>query len=59
MPLFEFICGNLIICRISEEYIEGITKSDILFAPTFVNHYLLAGVNFSGHFLININIYIL
>ena len=36
-----------------EENIGGITKSDSLFAPTFVNHCLLPDVNFNGHFLIN------
>ena len=42
----------------SEENIENITKSDINYAPTFVDHHLLPDINFNGHCLIN-NIYIL
>ena len=49
-----------------EENIENITKSSSVFAPIFVNHYILPDVNFNGHCLINnisihkkvINIYI-
>ena len=37
----------------SELSIENITKSSNLFAPTFVNHYILPAVNFNGHCLIN------
>ena len=40
----------------SEESIENITKSDSIFAPTFVNHYILPDINFNGHCLINNNI---
>ena len=36
----------------SEGSIENITKSDSLFAPTFVNHYILPDVNFNEHCLI-------
>ena len=32
----------------SEESIENITTSDSLFAPTFVNHYILTYVNSNG-----------
>ena len=39
----------------SEESIENITKSNSLFAPAFVNHYILPDVNFNGHWLINNN----
>ena len=42
----------------SEEDIENITKSNSLFAPTFVNHYILPDVNFNRHCLINKNIFI-
>ena len=42
----------------SEESIENITKSGSLFAPTFVNHYVLPDVNFNGHCLINDNIFL-
>ena len=38
---------------ISEESIENMTKSDYLFVPTSVNHYILPDVNFNGHCLIN------
>ena len=41
----------------SEENIENITKWDNNFAPTFVDHHVLAGINFNGHCLMN-NIYI-
>ena len=34
----------------SEESIENITKSNSLFAPTYVNRYILPDVNFNGHF---------
>ena len=43
---------------ISEENTEIITKSDSNFAPTFVDHHLLADINFDGHCLINNNIHI-
>ena len=36
----------------SGESVENITKSKRLFAPTFVNHYILTDVNFNGHCLI-------
>ena len=36
----------------SEESIENITKSNGLFAQTFVKH-ILADVNFNGHYLTN------
>ena len=39
-----------------EESIENITKSNSLFATTFVNHYILPDLNFDEHCLININI---
>ena len=41
----------------SEENIENITKSGGNFAPTFVYHHVLPGINFNGRCLIN-NIYI-
>ena len=44
---------------ISEENIENITKSGSNFTPTFVDHYLLTGMNINGHCLIKRNIYIL
>ena len=37
----------------SEKNIENITKSDINFVPTFVDHHLLPDINFNGHCLIN------
>ena len=37
----------------SEKNIENITKSDINFVPTFVDHGLLPDINFNGHCLIN------
>ena len=37
----------------SEENIKNITKSDINFAPTFIDHHLLPDMNFNGHCLIN------
>ena len=40
----------------SQESIENITKSNSLFALTFVNHYILPNVDFNGHCLINNNI---
>ena len=40
----------------SEENIENRTKSDINFAPTFVDHHLLPCITFSEHSLINNNI---
>ena len=40
----------------SEESIEDITRSNSLFAPTFVNHCILPYVNFNGQCLINDNI---
>ena len=33
----------------SEKSVEKITKSNSLFAPTFVNHYTLPDINFNGH----------
>ena len=36
----------------SEESIENITKSDSKFLPTFVDHYLLPGMNSNEHWLI-------
>ena len=41
----------------SEENIEKITKSNINFAPTLVDHHLLPDINFNRHCL-KINIYI-
>ena len=40
----------------SEENIEIITKSDSNYAPSFVDYYVLPGINFNGHCLINSNI---
>ena len=40
----------------SEEDIEIITKSDSDYAPSFVDYYVLPGINFNGHCLINSNI---
>ena len=37
----------------SEESIENITKSDINFSRTFVDHHLLPDISFNGNFLIN------
>ena len=42
----------------SEKSIDIITKSDSNFAPTFVYHHTLPGINFNGHCLIENNIYI-
>ena len=39
-----------------EESIVNITKSDIKFEPTFVDHHLLPEMNFNGHCLIKSNI---
>ena len=39
----------------SEEGIENITKSNSIFAQTFVNHYILPDVYFNGHCLIKNN----
>ena len=39
-----------------EENVENITKSDSLFAPTFVPHYILPDINNNAHCLINNNI---
>ena len=41
-----------------EENIENITKSDINFAPTFVDHHLLPDIKFNGYGLIKNNIFI-
>ena len=41
-----------------EESIENITKPDSNFASNFVDHHLLPGMNFNGHCLIKINIFI-
>ena len=43
----------------SDENIENIAKSDSNFATTFVDHHVLADINFNGHCLINNNISIL
>ena len=51
----KYFSGTTGICS-SEESIENISKSDKLFAPTFVSHYILPDVNFNGHCLIDINI---
>ena len=40
-----------------EKNIVKITKSDINFRPTFVDHHALPDINFNKHWLIN-NIYI-
>ena len=40
----------------SEESIENMTKSNNLFAPAFVNHYILPDVQFNGHCSIKNNI---
>ena len=40
----------------SEESIQNITKSDSNFAPSFVDHHSLPGMNFNGHCLIKSNI---
>ena len=37
----------------SEENIENITKSDRNFAPTFVDHHILADINLNGQCSIN------
>ena len=42
----------------SEENMENTTKSESLFAPTFVDHHVLPDINFNGHCLINNNIHI-
>ena len=36
-----------------EENIKNITKLDSNFPPTFVDHHVLADINFNGHCLIN------
>ena len=40
----------------SEENIENTTKWNKNFTPTFVDHHLLADINFNGHCLIKHNI---
>ena len=40
----------------SEENIDNITKSNINFAPTFVDHHVLPDINFNGHCLIKNNV---
>ena len=40
----------------SEENIDNITKSNINFAPTFVDQHVLTDINFTGHYLIKNNI---
>ena len=45
--------------EISEETIEIITKSNSLFVPIFVNHYILPDISFNGYCLINKNISVL
>ena len=43
----------------SEENFENVTKSDSIFAPTFVNNHKLPDLNFDGYCLIKvINLYI-
>ena len=37
----------------SEENIENLSKSDSNSVSTFINHHLLADINFNGHCLIN------
>ena len=54
MTLLEFIVWKY--NGTSEENIKNITKSDSNFAPNFVNHDLLPGMNFNWHCLINNNI---
>ena len=44
--------------EISEENIENITKSEISFAPFFVNYHVLQDINFNGYCLKNNNIFI-
>ena len=66
VALLGLICGNLRENGILGENIENIIKSDSNLAPTFVDHYLLPGVNFNGDCQVNnisvpkkvINIYI-
>ena len=41
----------------SVQNIKNVTKSDILFAPTFFEHHLLQDINFNGRWLINKSIY--
>ena len=43
--------------EMSEENIGNMTESDSNFAATFVDHHVLADINFNGHCLIN-DIYI-
>ena len=40
----------------SEESIQNIAKSDSNFAPSFVDHHSLPGMNFNGNCLIKSNI---
>ena len=42
--------------RMSEESIQNITKSYSNFAPSFVDHHSLPGMNFNGNCLIKSNI---
>ena len=66
VALLGLICGNLRENGMLGENIENIIKSDSNFAPPFVDHYLLPGVNFNGDCQVNnisvpkkvINIYI-
>ena len=66
VALLGLICGNLRENGMLGENIENVIKSDSNFAPTFVDHYLLPGVNFNGDCQVNnisvpkkvINIYI-
>ena len=39
----------------SKKCFENVSKSDSLFAQTFVNHYPLPHINCNGHYLINNN----
>ena len=48
MTLTKFILGNLMKCKK-----KVLKKSNSLFAPILVNHYILPDVNFNGHCLIN------
>ena len=37
----------------SEENVRNITKSDGIFSPIFIDHYVLPGIDFNGCCLIN------
>ena len=51
MALIGSIPGNLM--ELLEKNIKNITKSDINFTPTFVDHHVLSDIEFNGHCLIN------